>query len=84
MVYLGPLIDVTELQDSQRKYLDVSTGDIVVPSEFSEEKFKMYVSGGEKISINIDKNTKCAYCGQWGETHTVCNHCGAPIDGFDK
>lgn len=23
---------------------------------------------------------KCQYCGQWGETHSACTHCGGAVD----
>ncbi len=27
-----------------------------------------------------DGKAKCEHCGQWGEWHTCCKYCGAPIE----
>lgn len=31
-------------------------------------------------NVDSEERYKCQHCGQWGDRHSACNHCGAPID----
>lgn len=45
-----------------------------------EEPLRMVGGYADRLLGDAEDKSKCAYCGQWGESRSACTHCGAPID----